>query len=57
LFKFVDAGGPEKQAGGEYLLKYTVGGKSVSATIKASGGDLFNKNMFRQVRAPQNFLK
>ncbi len=57
LFKFVDAGGPEKQAGGEYALKYTIGGKPVSATIKASGGDLFNKNMFRQVRAPQNFLK
>jgi type VI protein secretion system component VasK len=57
LFKFVDAGSPEKQAGGEYALKYTVGGKPVSAMIKASGGDLFNKNMFRQVRAPQNFLK
>jgi type VI secretion system protein ImpL len=57
LFRFVDAGGPEKQPGGEYLLKYTVGGKSVTATIKASGGDLFNKNMFRQAKAPQNFLK
>lgn len=57
LFRFVDAGSPEKQPGGEYLLKYSVGGKSVTATIKASGGDLFNKNMFRQVKAPQNFLK
>lgn len=57
LFKFVDAGSPEKQPGGEYLLKYSVGGRSVTATIKASGGDLFNKTMFRQVRAPQNFLK
>ena len=57
LFKFVDRGSPEKQPGGEYLLKYSVGGKAVTATIKASGGDLFNKNMFRQVRAPQNFLK
>lgn len=57
LFRFVDRGSPEKQPGGEYLLKYTVGGKSVTATIKASGGDLFNKNMFRQVRAPQSFLK
>ena len=56
-FRFVDAGSPEKQPGGEYALKYTVGGKPVGATIKASGGDLFNKNMFRQVRAPQNFLK
>lgn len=57
LFRFVDAGSPEKQPGGEYLLKYSVGGKSVTATIKSSGGDLFNKNMFRQAKAPQNFLK
>ncbi|MGD9562201.1 MAG: type VI secretion system membrane subunit TssM [Pyrinomonadaceae bacterium] len=57
LFRFVDRGNPEKQPGGEYLLKYTVGGKSVTATIKASGGDLFNKTMFTQVKAPQNFLK
>jgi type VI secretion system protein ImpL len=57
LFKFVDAGSPEKQTDGSYLLKYNVSGKSVTATIKASGGDLFNKNMFRQVKAPQNFLK
>lgn len=57
LFRFVDAGSPEKQAGGEYLLKYNVGGKPVTATIKASGGDLFNKNMFRSVRAPQTLLK
>lgn len=57
LFRFVDRGSPEKQPGGEYLLKYTVGGKAVTATIKASGGDLFNKNMFRQAKAPQNFMK
>lgn len=57
LFRFVDRGSPEKQPGGEYLLKYTVGGKPVTATIKSSGGDLFNKNMFRQAKAPQNFLK
>lgn len=57
LFRFVDRGGPEKQSGGEYLLKYTVGGKSVTATIKPIGGDLFNKNIFRQLRAPDTLLK
>ncbi len=57
LFKFVDAGGAQKQAGGEYLLKYSLNGKSIMATIKPSGGDLFDKNIFRQVKAPQNFLK
>ena len=57
LFKFVDNGGAQKQAGGEYLLKYSLSGKSITATIKPSGGDLFDKNIFRQVKAPQNFLK
>lgn len=58
LFKFVDRGGPEKQPGGEYLLKYTVGGKSVTATIKAVGGiDVFDKNTFKRLRAPQNLFK
>ncbi len=57
LFRFVDRGGPVKQPGGEYLLKYSISGKSVTATIKASGGDLFDKNMFRRLRAPQNFIK
>ncbi|MBK9765618.1 MAG: hypothetical protein IPP63_00600 [Chloracidobacterium sp.] len=57
LFRFVDAGKPQKQAGGEYTLSYSVGGKSVSATVRPSGGDLFDKSIFRQVKAPQNMLK
>jgi type VI protein secretion system component VasK len=57
LFRFVDDGGAQKQASGEYLLKYNLGGKSITATIKPSGGDPFDKNIFRQVKAPQNILK
>ncbi|HJS50703.1 MAG TPA: type VI secretion IcmF C-terminal domain-containing protein, partial [Pyrinomonadaceae bacterium] len=57
LFRFVDASRPQKQPGGEYLLTFSVGGKPVTATIKSSGGDLFDKTIFRQVRIPQNFLK
>ncbi len=57
LFKFVDAGNPEKQAGGEYLLKYNIGGKTITATIKPRGGDLFDKTIFKQFRAPQNLVK
>ena len=57
LFRFVDAGRPQKQPGGEYSLSYSIGGKSVSATIKTSGGDLFDKNIFKSLRAPQAFLK
>src|SRR6476661_2522261 len=57
LFRFVDAGRPQKQPGGEYLLTYSLGGRSVAATIKPSGGDLFDKNVFRQAKAPQSFLK
>lgn len=57
LFRFVDAGGPQKQSGGEYALSYSLGGKTVSAVIKPSGGDLFNKNIFLQLKAPANLLK
>jgi type VI protein secretion system component VasK len=57
LFRFVDAGKPQKQAGGEYLLTYSVGGHPLTATIRPSGGDLFDKNIFRSLKAPQNILK
>jgi len=57
LFRFFDASHAVKQPGGEYLLTFTVGGKPVTATIKSSGGDLFNRTTFTQVRIPQNFLK
>jgi type VI secretion system protein ImpL len=57
LFKFVDKGNPQKQAGGEYLLSYSVGGKGVSATIKPSGGDLFDKGIFAKFKAPDSFGK
>ncbi len=57
LFRFVDAGNPQKQAGGEYTLTYSVGGKSLSATIKPSGGDPFDKSLFRNLKAPQTVVK
>lgn len=57
LFRFVDASRPQKQAGGEYLLSFSVGGKAVTATIKPSGGDLFDRTVFKQVRVPQKFLQ
>lgn len=57
LFRFVDASNPQKQAGGEYQLSFSVSGKAVTATIKPSGGDLFDKNTFRAAKAPQTFFK
>ena len=57
LFRFVDAGSPQKQAGGEYKLTYTIGGKSISATIRPSGGDPFDKSLFRDLKAPQAIAK
>jgi type VI secretion system protein ImpL len=57
LFRFVDAGRPQKQPGGEYLLSYSLGGKPVSATIKPNGTDLFDKTVFSKVKAPQSFVK
>ena len=57
LFRFVDAGNPQKQAGGEYSLTYNVGGKTLSATIRPSGGDPFDKSLFRNLKAPQTIVK
>jgi type VI secretion system protein ImpL len=57
LFRFVDAGSPQKQPGGEYILTYSLGGRSIKAEIKPSGGDLFNKTIFRQMKAPDALLK
>jgi hypothetical protein len=39
------------------LLSYRLGGKTVSATVKPAGGDLFDRTIFSSVRAPQNILK
>ena len=56
LLKFVAAGSPDKQASGEYLLKYKFGGKTVNATVKPSGEDLFDRNIFTELEAPENIL-
>ena len=57
LFKFFYEGNPQKAATGEYALTYKLGGKSISAAITPSGGDLFDKDLFRTMRAPDKFLK
>ena len=57
LFRFVDAGNPQRQPGGEYSLTYSVAGKPLSASIKPSGGDPFDKNLFRNLKAPQTIVK
>jgi type VI secretion system protein ImpL len=57
LFKFFEAGAPKKQPGGEYLLTYKLGTKVVTATVKPTGGDLFDRSFFTSARAPQNVVK
>lgn len=57
LLKMVEAGNPNKNATGEYELSYKIAGKNIVATVRPTGGDLFDKTIFRQVRAPQNLLK
>ncbi|MCS6873742.1 MAG: type VI secretion system membrane subunit TssM [Pyrinomonadaceae bacterium] len=58
LFRFFDAGSPRKNSTtGEYQLSYRIGNKVVNASIRPSGGDLFDKNLFRSVRAPQEILR
>ena len=57
LFKMVDAGNPSKTPNGEYVLNYKIGGKTVSASVRPTGGDLFDKTIFRQLHAPDKMQK
>lgn len=57
LFRFFNDGSPKKEATGEYTLTYKLGGKTVTAVVKPSGGDLFDRDLFRTARAPEKFLK
>ena len=57
LFKFFNSASPTKENSGEYTLSFKIGGKNASASVKPEGGDLFNKELFKSVRAPQNLLK
>jgi type VI secretion system protein ImpL len=54
IFRFFDAGSPQKQPDGNYVLTHTVGGKTLRSTIKPLGGDLFDKSIFRKLKAPDN---
>ncbi len=57
LFKFFDAGSHNKEPGGEYTLTYSLGGKTVKAVVKPTGGDLFDRNTFKSVKAPDSFMQ
>lgn len=57
LFRFFDDGAPKKAATGEYVLTYALSGKTVTATLKPSGGDLFDEQLFKSARAPEKLLK
>lgn len=57
LFRFFQAGSPKKSGSGEYILTYKLGGKTITATVRPSGGDLFDRSLFTSAKAPQNFLK
>ena len=56
LFRFFNAGNPQKTPNGEWTLTYKLGGKTVTAIVKSSGGDLFDNALFKSVRAPQTLL-
>ncbi len=56
LFKFVDAGSKEK-TGDEYALNYKLGDKTIKATIKPQGGNLFERSIFKDVKAPQTIIE
>jgi type VI secretion system protein ImpL len=54
IFRFFDAGSPQKQPDGKYVLTHKVGGKTLRSEIKPLGGDLFDKSIFRKLKAPDN---
>lgn len=56
LFRFFQKGGPQKN-GTDYVCIYKLGGKSITATFKPTGGDLFDRSTFTSSRAPQNIFK
>ena len=56
LFRFFDASNPQKQDN-SYSLSYKLkSGKSLTAKITPSGGDQFNKDLYK-LRAPKTILK
>ena len=57
LFKFFYSASSNKEPGGEYVLNFKIGSKTATAIVKPGGGDLFNKELFRSVRAPEKVLK
>lgn len=57
LFRFFYSGNPQKTPMGEYTLTHSLGGKTVVSIVKPSGGDLFDKELFRSVRSPEKLLK
>ncbi len=57
LFKFFDAGSPKKNESGGYTLTHKVGGASISSTIRPTGGDLFDRSIFTNLKAPDAFMQ
>jgi type VI secretion system protein ImpL len=57
LFLFFNDGSPKKNPSGGYDLSYKLGGKTITATIKPAGGDLFDRSLFKNVKVPENFLR
>ncbi len=57
LFKFFNSATSNKEPSGEYTLNFKIGSKTATAIIKPGGGDLFNKELFKSVRAPEKVLK
>lgn len=56
LFRFFQKGSPQKN-GTDYVCTYKFGAKSITATFKPTGGDLFDRSIFTSSRAPQNISR
>ena len=57
LFNFFDAASSKTKTEGGYDLTYTRNGKSVNIQIRPTGGDPFDRALFKSVRAPEKILQ
>lgn len=57
LFNFFDAASSKVKSDAGYDLVYSRGGKSVKIQIRPTGGDPFDRSLFKSVRAPEKILQ
>lgn len=57
LFRFFESASAKTKEGDTYTLTYKLGEKTVKITIKPQGGDLFERSIFTNVKAPPTIIE